>query len=319
MNYNIVLTTAEDVVGVVDAVLAKKEVSDLSFISEFADISTNQAQNALNMALEMNLIQSDDGVEYYSKSLLARLLVSARSDHHKATIMRFVLEQYEPFITFKARYGFSQSIDLACKQVKSLYGTQSSYKDIKNTLTNIATYAKAMISDGANQYIFNDDSVAYLEILDVILKSKANDDYALRTLLGEKTYDFIDNEKVYEPLSDAFSKVQNELSDGKTIILYAGNAFESFLKQIADKYSISLVGKNGIVQKANALSTVISKKHRGMIEYIGQIRNASDHGADVDENGKIWQVSEETARVYPTIVATIIKNIVLRDDGDLFV
>lgn len=319
MNYNIVLTTAEDVVGVVDAVLAKKEVSDLSFISEFADISTNQAQNALNMALEMNLIQSDDGVEYYSKSLLARLLVSARSDHHKATIMRFVLEQYEPFITFKARYGFSQSIDLACKQVKSLYGTQSSYKDIKNTLTNIATYAKAMISDGANQYIFNDDSVAYLEILDVILKSKANDDYALRTLLGEKTYDFIDNEKVYEPLSDAFSKVQNELSDGKTIILYAGNAFESFLKQIADKYSISLVGKNGIVQKANVLSTVISKKHRGMIEYIGQIRNASDHGADVDENGKIWQVSEETARVYPTIVATIIKNIVLRDDGDLFV
>jgi len=115
------------------------------------------------------------------------------------------------------------------------------------------------------------------------------------------------------------SKVQNELSDGKTIILYAGNAFESFLKQIADKYSISLVGKNGIVQKANALSTVISQKHRGMIEYIGQIRNASDHVADVDENGKIWQVSEETARVYPTIVATIIKNIVLRDDGDLFV
>lgn len=319
MSYNIVLTTAEDIVGVVDAVLAKMEVSDLSFVSEFADISINQAKNALDMAVEMKLIDTDDCGEYYSNSLLARLLVSARSDHHKATIMRFVIEQYEPFITFKARFGFSQSIDLACKQVKSLYSMQSSYKDIKNTLTNIATYAKAMISDGANQYIFNHDCVSYLEILDVVLKSKANDDHALRCLLGEDTYEFIDEEKVYAPLSDAFSKVQNELSEGKTIVLYACNAFESFLKQIADLHSIDLIGKNGIGQKTNALSSVISKKHRGMIEYIGQVRNAADHGADVDENGNVWEISEETARVYPTIVATIIKDIVLRENGNIYV
>ena len=320
MNYNIVLTTAEDIVGVVDAVLAKPEQCDLDFVSEFADISDSQAKNALNMAVEMELLTVDQTNMYYSSdSLLARLLVSARNDQHKATIMRFALEQYKPFISFKARFGFSQSIDLACKQIKTLYGMSSSYKDIKNTLTNIATYAKAMISDGANQYVFNDDSVTYLEILDVILKSKANDDYALRTLIGEKTYSFLDEEKVYTPLADAFSKVQNELNEGKAIVLYAGNAFESFLKQIADKHSISLSGKSGIIQKSAALSSVLSKKHRGVIEYIGQIRNAADHGADVDENGGVWEISEETARVYPTIIATIIKNIVARENGDLFV
>lgn len=319
MNYNIVLTTAEDIVGVIDAVLAKPEQCDLEFVSEFADISDNQARNALNMAVEMELLILDKTNMYYSsESLLARLLVSARNDQHKATIMRFALEQYKPFISFKARFGFSQSIDLACKQIKTLYGMSSSYKDIKNTLTNIATYAKAMISDGANQYVFNDDSVTYLEILDVVLKSKANDDYALRTLLGEKTYSFIDEEKVYTPLADAFSKVQNELNEGKTIIMYAGNAFESFLKQIADKHGVSLSGKSGIIQKSAALSSVLSKKHRGMIEYIGQVRNAADHGADVDENGGVWEISEETARVYPTVIATVIKNIVARENGDLF-
>ncbi len=320
MKYNIVLTTAEDIVSVVDAVLARSEKCDLIFISKFADISELQAKNALDMAIEMGLLTMDqDGICYKSESLLARLLVSARSDQHKATIMRFVLEQYRPFITFKARYSFSQSIDLACKQVKTLYGMSSSYKDVKNTLTNIATYAKAMISDGANQYIFNDDCVTYLEILDVVLKSKANDEYALRTLLGEETYGFVDEEKVYSPLSDAFSKVQNELSDCKTIVLYAGNAFESFLKQIADKHQKDLTGKSGIVQKSNALSDVISKKHRGMIDYIGHVRNAADHGADVDENGAVWGISEETARVYPTIVATIIKDIVLRESGQFYV
>ncbi len=318
MTYNIVLTTAEDIVGVVDAVLAKDENSNLTFVSEFADISEMQAKNALDMALELNLVKFD-GAGYSSDSLLARLLISARNDHHKATIMRFVLEQYKPFITFKARFEFSQSIDLASKQVKHLFTMTSSYKDIKNTLTNIATYAKAMLSDGANQYIFNDDSVTYIEILDVALKSKANDDYALRTLLGDTVYDFVDEEKVYAPLADAFSKVQNELSDGKTIILYAGNAFESFLKQIADKHGVSLVGKSGIIQKSTALSSVISKKHRGMIDYIGQVRNAADHGADVDENGGVWEISEETSRVFPTIVATIIKDIVLREGGLLYV
>ena len=320
MANNIVLTTAEDIVGVVDAVLAKNENCNLTFISEFADISESQAQNALDMAIELGLISQDaNTMEFVSNSQLARLLVSARSDQHKATIMRFVLEQYDPFITFKARYGFSHSIDLACKQVKSLYAMNSNYRDIKNTLTNIATYAKAMLSDGANQYIFNDDSVTYLEILDVVLKSKANDDYALRTLLGEMAYDFVDKEKVYNPLSDAFSKVQNSLNYEKTIILYAGNAFESFLKQIADDHGIPLTGRNGIMQKTDALNSILSKKHRGMINYIGQVRNAADHGADVDEGGRVWQISEETARVYPTIVATIIKDIVLREKGHIYV
>jgi hypothetical protein len=320
MTFNIVLTTAEDIVGIVDAVLAKPDYCDVTFISEFADISENQATNALKMALEFGLVIYDSvTMTYNSDSLLARLLISARNDYHKATIMRFVLDQYKPFTTFKARYSFTQSIDLASKQVKHLYSMSSSYKDIKNTLTNIATYAKAMISDGANQYLFNDDCVTYFEILDVVLKFKSNDDYALRTLLGDVAYNYVDEENVYMPLSDSLSKVQNEVTDGKSIVLYAGNAFESFLQQIADNHGVSLVGKNGIIQKSSALSSVMSKKHRGMIDYIGQIRNAADHGADADENGGVWKILEETSKVYPIIVAIIIKDIVMKENGQLYV
>lgn len=320
MQYEIVLTTAEDIVSVVDAVLAGKEVCDVCYISEFADITEQQAQNAIKMAVDMKLLYFDrTSQSYKSDSLLSHLLVSARNDLQKATIMRFILEQYEPFITFRDRYVFTQSIDLACKQLKVLYGIAATYRDIKNTLTNIATYAKAMISDGANQFKLNDDQVTYLEILDVVLKSKSNDDYALKTLLGENVYKYIDTDKVYSPLSDAYSKVQNELSEEKTIIMYSGNAFESFLQQIADAHGISLIGKTGILQKSGAMSSILSKKHRGMIEYIGQVRNAADHGADTDEGGKVWMVSEETARVYPTIVATLIKDIVLRENGMIIV
>lgn len=65
--------------------------------------------------------------------------------------------------------------------------------------------------------------------------------------------------------------------------------------------------------RAYALSAHISKKHRGMIEFVGQVRNAADHGADPDENNQVWTISNETARIYPCIIAALIKAIFSRD------
>ena len=320
MPFDIIFTTAEDVVGVIDAILAKPNECTKEFVSEFADISIAQTVNALQMAEQLNLISHNSATGFFaSQSYLARLIVSSRDDNHKAAIMRLVLEQYEPFVTFKTRYSFSDSIDLACKQVKTLYSMSSSYRDIKNSIISIATYSKAMINDGANSYFLNQDDVSYIEILELALKFKATDDNALRNHLGDKTCNFLDIERVFNPLSDAYSKIQNISTDSKTPILYAGNAFESFLQQIADKHAISLTGKNGIGQKSDALSVILSKKHRGMINYIVQVRNAVDHGADSDEGGRIWGVSEETANIFPMLVATIIKDILQREDGNLFV
>lgn len=98
-----------------------------------------------------------------------------------------------------------------------------------------------------------------------------------------------------------------------SIIVCAANAFESFLADYAAQKGISLSGRNGILQKRDALSAHISKKHRGMIEFVGQIRNAADHGADPDENNQVWTITNETASIYPCIIAALIKAIFLRD------
>ena len=76
-----------------------------------------------------------------------------------------------------------------------------------------------------------------------------------------------------------------------------------------------LKGKNGILQKRDALSSCLSKKHRGMIDYIGQIRNAADHGADSDESGQMWTITKDTMCLYPCVVAITIKDILQRDNG----
>lgn len=319
MPFNIVQTTAEDIIGVVDAILAKNENCDKSFISEFADISLPQTENALQMALEMGLIEKLPDDQYSSSSYLARLIVSARNSEHKAAILRLVLEQYDPYNTFKARFTYTSSLDTAAKQIKSLYGMSSGYKEIKNTFINIATYAKAMINDGAGSYKLDEDDVTYVEILDLALRFKANDVSALQQQLGPEVYDFLDKTNVFAPLADAYSKIQTTPVELKPIILYAGNAFESFLQQIATNNNISLSGKNGIIQKSEALSTVLPRKHRGMIQYIGQVRNAADHGTDADEDGQTWAISEDTALLYPILVTSIVKDIYYYQHGRIIV
>lgn len=319
MPYKIVFSPAEDIVGVVDAILAKPENCTKEYISDFADISIIQAENALVMAQQLNLIILGADGTYSSDSFLARLIVSSRNDNHKAAVMRLVLEQYEPYIKFKTRYLLNGSMDLASKQVKAIFAMTSTYKDIRNTFVNIGTYSRALINDGANSYILNQDDVSYIEILELALKFKANDDNALSNQLGESLCNYLDGDKVFKPLSDAYSKIQNFNNDKKSIILYAGNAFESFLQQIADENGISLVGRNGIGSKADALNSILSKKHRGMIHYVNQIRNAADHGADANEGGRIWNISDETAQFYPLIISGLIKDIFAYKNGTLLV
>ena len=172
MSYNIVLTTAEDIVAVVDAVIAKGSEAAKDFIAEFTGIATDdQVLKALQMACELQLIVFDSSRGCYgSPSFLARKLVSASSDEQKAVFMRLILEQYAPYNTFKTRYGFTKSIELACRQTKTLHMMTSNERDVKNTLISIATYAKALKSEGANLYSFVED-VDAVGIIEAALRS----------------------------------------------------------------------------------------------------------------------------------------------------
>lgn len=110
-------------------------------------------------------------------------------------------------------------------------------------------------------------------------------------------------------------KTKSDQIDPKAIVVYAANAFDSFLSDFASHKNVSLTGKIGIIQKRDALSSFLSKKHRGMIEYIGQVRNAADHGADANEGNQTWNISKETAILYPSVVAITINDIYLRDNN----
>ena len=91
--------------------------------------------------------------------------------------------------------------------------------------------------------------------------------------------------------------------------------FKNIPSKVGDLVKDVRNGRIGLpdLQRPFALSAHISKKHRGMIEFVGQIRNAADHGADPDENNQVWTITNETASIYPCIIAALIKAIFLRD------
>lgn len=318
MAYNIVLTTAEDIVAVVDAVVARGKSAGVDYIAEFTEIATgDQVDKAIHMAVELGMLIPDDTSECYTvNSYLAERLVTAASDDQKAAIMRLILEQYEPYKVFKIRYGFTHSIDAACRQTKTLCSIEGNERDIKNTLISIATYAKALKSEGANLYSFVEEDHT-LSLVEAALSESTVSEKLLREFFGDNLYSKVNPTTVIEPLAEAFQKSKADSPDTRAVIVYSANAFESFLDDYASTKSVSLAGQNGIIQKRNALAGNISKKHKGMIEYIGQVRNATDHGADNDENGQMWTVTRDTALLYPCIVASVIRDILQRDNGNI--
>ena len=75
MSYNIVLTTAEDIVAVVDAVIAKGTEAEKEFIAEFTGIATDdQVIKALQMACELQLIVFDSSRGWPKSSFLHHLM-----------------------------------------------------------------------------------------------------------------------------------------------------------------------------------------------------------------------------------------------------
>ena len=251
----------------------------------------------------------------YTKETFARLLATATQDEHKAALMRIVLEQYEPFETFKVRYAITQNIEQACKQIKKLYSMSSGERDIKQTIISVATYAKVLKRTGTNTYVFSQETETdYLQYIEDAIELKISDEIMLRNYLGDGPHQFISHQNVIQPLIDSVTKSKSDPLDTKAVVLYASSAFESFIDQYAQHKGVSLNGKNGIISKLTAFDSVsISKKHRGIIEYIGQVRNAAEHGSDANENNMTWSVSKETAIMYPLIVASAIKNILHRD------
>jgi hypothetical protein len=316
MSYEIYRTTAEQVIGATDAALQKNDGVDETLVAQFLDITDDYALNSLNMAEQLGLLAKKQSGDFIPKCPYAVYLITS-DPQHKAAILRFVLEQYPPYKTFKFRVALTGNASEAANQTRAFYAISAHREEIQNTLINLGTYANSLVSEAAGRYRpVEGEADDYILMVEAVIQDRVTAELHVRRKMGSEAADWIDQREVFEPLVTAYQLLKSVKEDSKAPISHAGNAIESFLSQIANHYGVNIRGATGINAKAEQIAndSKLTKKHLNMLKYLGHVRNAADHGTD-SEIGRAWEISQNTAIEYVHVAMSVITDIVAHLNG----
>jgi hypothetical protein len=301
-------TSAEHVVGCIDALVSLGCPTPSATIATFVDISDRQAEAALDMATELELVRKV-GSDFEISSPLCRFLATS-SQIVKAAILRIVLESYEPFNIFRQRFQATLDLAAACRQTKAQLGLGASRDEIRDTLISLGTFSQALYPKGGGEYEIG--SPLLPDAFAVIAGEAIEQEGAaqrIRVQIGAAASAIIDHASVLTPLANALMRARNR--DGRGSVVEAGNAVESYLTALAPTVNVNLgnaTGLGGKLDKFGSPAHVIPKKLIAVGKYLSNIRNAADHGLDIDI-GKAWEITDTTGLEYIFVACTFIKTI----------
>ena len=311
-------STAEQVVQVVEAVQAIKEATSAE-VQAFCDLSPAQADNALDLAVDLGLLKKA-GAKFAPATHLVRF-VSTPDEAQKAALVRVVLESYEPFVKFRERLQATASVDRAAEQTKALLDLDAHREVVKDTLISLGTYAGAIVSAGGGRYstVISAELGNPLLALSVTATDQATAELLIRTHIGPKA-DRLDRTEVILPLAFALLKAKG--NDPIGAITDASRGVESFLGRLAVRLTVNLAGASGISQKLDKFraGNHLPKKVVEAAKYLGHVRNAGDHGLDADpEVGAVWSIQSLTAILYVHVACAFITAAMEREDKGGFI
>ncbi len=288
-------STAELVIAAVNAVVASNEPATSGFVSLFADISASHSQAALELAVDLGLLTETSG--FYSVSNPFCHFFATPQGYQKASVLRVVLESYEPFTVFRTRLAATGDTSTAAQETKALLDLAAHREEIKDTLLSLGQFSQALLVEAGGRYRIESLSLAN----DLVVLAQACSDIVsaearIREQIGGDAAGFVSVPDVLAPMSR--SLVHAVSSDPRSAVLNAGNAVDSFLTEIAGKLGVSLAGK-GINQKLDELRRLKSLPVKLLFvgQFLGHVRNAADHGIDSDV-GATWRIRNNTGLEY---------------------
>lgn len=280
-------------------------------VAEFLDVPLENANNALQMAVQLGLLELPQGAdEYRPCSILARYLVTG-SDVQKTAVLRLLVESFPPFRAFKQRLELTGLPATAAQQTRALCGLAAHHDEISATLCSIGTYTNSLVTGTAGRVTVNTAPLEDpMQALNGLTEERESAEFQVRNHLSPQVADWCNTEDVVNPLVTAFLVAQRAAEDPHPPVIHAANAFESFLTQIAQSTGVNVDTRHGINAKADYLKQqqVLQTKHLNVIKYLGHIRNAADHGID-PEIDTSWAITAETSKLYVAVALTAIRTI----------
>jgi hypothetical protein len=310
-------STAEQVVQVVDAVHIKRK-ADTGFIEKFCELTGDQVASALALAKDMGLIKESSG-EWSAPNILAGFFGTA-VEEQKAAALRIALEKYQPFIVFRERLSATSNADKAAQETKTILELDMHRTEIKDTLISLGTYTGAISIQGGGRYSSSDSPLAnQLKDLASVCADVVAAEARIRIQIGERNNQ-ADRQEVIIPLAQALLKAaRGQASDA---VKDSAVAYESFLAHLAGRMGVSLTGADSIIEKLERFRTGshLPKKIVEAGKYLGQVRNAADHGVDVDPDvGAVWRIQDSTGLLYVYVTCSLVAACLEREVNGQFI
>ncbi len=305
--------TAESVVATVEAVFVKGGPASPQFAADFCQLSLDQALSAMELAVDLGLLQRA-GQNYETASPLCRFFAIA-NQMVKAAALRVILEAYEPFVFFQQSLPMTPQASTAAQRTQVVFDLNAHREEIKETLVSLGTYSQAIESSGGGQYGVRgtpfDNTLARLA---AACADVAGAETAIRAFIGAEVEDISDRADVIVPLANALVAARD--GDGRNAVVNAGNAVESYLVGFAGRSGVNIAGATGINGKLDRFDAqnVLPKKLISVGKYLGNVRNAADHGVD-GEVGAAWSIRNQTGHEYVNVACSFLMSIRSRELG----
>lgn len=298
--------TAEQVIAAVQAVATKPSVDD-QFVADFTDMPVASATAALGLAADLGFIEEVAG-SYVPSSPLCRF-TQIPDMPVLASVLRVTLEAYEPFTTFRARLVATGQVSAAAEQTRVMLDLDAHRDDVSQTLISLGTFARALNSEGGGQHKPDEGPLgsALLRIAQACA-DLASAEQQVRLQLGAPLADKLSFDEVTQPLSLALLQAgSGSDDDARSAVMNAGNAVESYLVELAQRQSVNLAGASGINTKIDrfAQAQFLPAKLQAIGKYLGQVRNAADHGTDPAVAAS-WTIRQHSANEYVSVAMSFI-------------
>ena len=309
-------STAEDVVASIEAVVVYGKPTTVALVAQFADVPHDRADNALKLAEELGFLSVNAAGEYSGSGPLSRMFIAPNAPP-KIAALRVALESYEPFVLFRTRLKATAGVPgEAARQTKATLDLTEHRDIIKDTLISLATYSHALDTEGGGLFVPADNAIenellALAQACGDVVAAEAR----IRLQMGDAAADLVARNEVLLPLANAMLRAAS--GDATGAVVLAGNAVESYLVALAGRLGgVNLVGAAGINSKLDrfAAANAMTRKLVAVGKYLGNVRNAADHGVDPDV-GAAWIIQESTGTEFVYVACSFINAVTAREQN----
>jgi hypothetical protein len=308
--YSIPEVSAEAIMMSVEGIcLSGEKGLTLEEVSRYINKTNEYARRCINLAIQLGMVRRVND-KYVAEAESEEISKVKKEDW--PILFRKFLQRYKPFILFAALINRGDSIEEACRKVKTILNISSNSKIIRKSLVTWGKYANILEMEENGTIKLRDlpEGKTAFHIKELIdsLSNELKVRIYVENKLTDVVFSYLQHDEV-EFIVKAFKEYQ---SDPRSAIEDMGKAFEDFLRRVGADRKVDLSRANGIGECAQMLrkTNLITQKHLVMCEHINAFRLAAAHSKE-KLTLRSWKISQDAAFEVLLTTLTLMRSIFL--------